>query len=259
MKKGYAPIILILCVLIISAAGCSTDGGRQDNIQGDQSYRMNDFRKAIEFYNKAISADKTGACGTPAAGTAYIHRGLCYLRMGLYNPAIADFTAVIQLDGSNYSAYDSRALAYQQLGMVSNAAADYRQSLTINPTNVNCFNNVGILYDRLGLFDLAISNYDFAIKLRTNYSQAYVNKGLAYYNRSNYTAAILVYNAGQKMDPKNIQIYLSRGNAYMASGRYKQAADDYQSGLNLIRIKPEYISYSSVFQEALQAARSRMK
>ncbi len=87
---------------------------------------------------------------------AYMVRASAYARQRDYERAIADYTRVIELDGSLAAAYNNRGILYTTTREFEEAAADFERVMTLEPTNYTVANNRAVLHMINGDFDAAL-------------------------------------------------------------------------------------------------------
>jgi tetratricopeptide (TPR) repeat protein len=83
-------------------------------------------RKAIEDFSAIIAMDSTN-------GSAYYHRGVCLVELGMHEEAIWSFTEAIQQNEGDSKALNYRAHAYIQRGLLGEAVSDWTMALELDP------------------------------------------------------------------------------------------------------------------------------
>lgn len=87
--------------------------------KGNAAIAQKDWRKAIEFYDKAIELDPTQA-------VFYSNRAQSHIKMESFGFAIADATKAIELDPSYVKAYYRRAISYLAIVKHKDALKDFK-------------------------------------------------------------------------------------------------------------------------------------
>jgi tetratricopeptide (TPR) repeat protein len=126
----------------------------------------------------------------PDAWKAYHNRGNAYVKSGLLDEAIKDFTKAIQLNPKYAGNYHNRGNAYVKSGLLDEAIKDFTKAIQLNPYYATAYNNRGNTYGMKGLLDEAIKDFTKAIQLNPNYATAYYNRGFAYYQKGSKELAI---------------------------------------------------------------------
>jgi tetratricopeptide (TPR) repeat protein len=165
-----------------------------------------------------------------AAFAAY-NSGNANKNKGLYDQAIADYTAALRSDPNNADAYNNRGVAYKKKGDYDKAIADYNQALRINPNDAIVYSNRGNVYSDKGDYDKAIADYNQALKIDPNNATFYYNRAVTYVNKGDCDRAIADYNQALKIDPNYASVYTSRGLAYQAKGDIDRAMADYNQAI----------------------------
>ena len=100
--------------------------------QGISLCELDDYRKAIAFFDKAIRKDNK-------AVVAYYYRGLSKCALNQYEEAIADYDIVIRLYPDDEEVYVNRSLARIALEDYKTAIRDCDEAIRINPHNPDAF------------------------------------------------------------------------------------------------------------------------
>jgi tetratricopeptide (TPR) repeat protein len=111
----------------------------------------NDFRRALRFYNKAVS------CGTHVSVRALINIGSIKFRL-------SDFPSALFF---------------------------YNKARIINTRYAPAYYSIGLCLERLERENEAIDNYCVAIKLEPLYFEAHYNLGFVFYGRGEYQFAFI--------------------------------------------------------------------
>ncbi len=103
-------------------------------------------RQAIALYSRLLESEKL----PPVKSIIHNHRGMAYLAQAHYDEAIADFTAAIDLDSSNFRAYNYRGLCRRMRGEHGPAIDDFNMSITVNPYHSESYYSRALAWYELG-------------------------------------------------------------------------------------------------------------
>ena len=75
----------------------------------------------------------------PATAAEYVARGNRYSRNGVYERAIADYTAAIALDSALADAWFNRGISWYEVGDYRQSIADLTEAIRLNPDDDNYY------------------------------------------------------------------------------------------------------------------------
>lgn len=101
---------------------------------GDTYYRLEDFNKAITYYDKAMKNRKL-------YWPAYYKLAKCYTLISDWNKALPMYEKILKRDPDNSTIKASLAYLYVMQGDVKNAQKLYKELLDIEPENQNYIEN----------------------------------------------------------------------------------------------------------------------
>ena len=150
VKKSQGALLIGMIILAGCAAQVSQKNGGDDFFASYQEYHghikvgqtalnQKEYRKAIEYYSRAISLSPFGA-------GHYYFRGVALYKNREIERAGEDFDKVIFLDASFESAYVYRGLCRMEMGEYRKALEDYKTALEINPKDPVINNNLAWFY-----------------------------------------------------------------------------------------------------------------
>lgn len=85
------------------------------NRDGNEFFALENYREAIESYNKALELD-------PEYASAWVNRGSAFYKLGLYHDAVADYDKAIRIDPQSALAWNHKGLALKKLDQNSDAS-----------------------------------------------------------------------------------------------------------------------------------------
>ena len=119
----------------------------------------------------------------------YTQRGISRFEKNDLDGAIADFTKVIEMNGSGQEyCYYFRGMARYRKGSTTEAIDDLTKAITLKP-DPRFLDDRGNLYARVGDLDHALSDLNKAIELSPQYAKAFGDRGLVRLMRGEAAAA----------------------------------------------------------------------
>jgi tetratricopeptide (TPR) repeat protein len=128
------------CSRVIGEASQSTDKRAEAYLRRAFAYAQRaDQSKSKEDVDRALADLSEGSHLAPNnAGVqkyALETRAGLQFRGGIYDRAVADYTALLALEPNSAPAYADRGLAFKALGRTSEAIADLRKAVSLDPSN----------------------------------------------------------------------------------------------------------------------------
>jgi tetratricopeptide (TPR) repeat protein len=188
-----------------------------------------DYKKAIEYYTKAIELDSS-------LGAAYINRGNCFLEFEQYPDALKDTIKGVELLPEDPIGYNNMGLIKHRTKLNDEALINFKRAIDLNPEYADAYSNMGMVLSDEGLHDEAITNYNQAIKLNPNKSLYYNNRGIAYYHLSkpdDIEKAFNDYDTAIKLDSNYADPYNNRAILFVNKKKYNEAIIDYTKAKTL--------------------------
>lgn len=188
---------------------------------------------------QATRAIETGSLTATDLTRILRFRARVYRETGAGDRAIADYTALIDLDPQDAVAFVDRGWAFYQQALPDRAIADYTTALRLRPEYALAYNNRCVAYLDKQLYDRAIDDCSrsIALNLEPNLQWAYRNRALAHGNSGDHDRAIEDFTAAIRIDPQYADAYVGRGWSYSRQGLYERALQDYTTALG---IKPRH-------------------
>ena len=154
-----------------------------------------------------------------------------------YDAAIRLCTHVIEKDSSNDNAYNTRGIAYGQKGMYDLAIRDFNAAINISPQK-HYYSNRALAKMNQNEFDKAIEDYSAAIKIDNSDDQNIASRGYAYFQNKDYKNAIIDFSEAIKINPNEAAYYLNRGNAKFSLNDFVEAIKDFGMAISLNSKEP---------------------
>ncbi|NTW51968.1 MAG: tetratricopeptide repeat protein [Chlorobiaceae bacterium] len=175
---------------------------------------LNQLEEAITSYEKAISIK-------PDFPEAWSNRGNALKDLNRKDAAIASYDKAISFRQDFAHVWYNRGLALQEIGNIDAAIASYEKAISISPDFPDAWSNRGNMLKRLNQVDAAIASYDRAISIRPDYAEAWFNRGLALQGCNALDAAIASFEKAVSIRPDLFVGYLNKAMALLLGGDFK--------------------------------------
>ncbi|MDE6343320.1 MAG: tetratricopeptide repeat protein [Muribaculaceae bacterium] len=173
--------------------------------------------QSIEYYNSYLATHQPRA-------VEYFGRGMDFMTLRDYEPAIEDFTRAIALTPDWSLAYLMRALAnYQMLKAESNGT-----ERNVGGNHAKKGENAAVMTPEMRRAKLRgiIDDFDKTTELSPNMSFAYYDKGNVLLEEDDLTSAVSAYSKAIELKPDFGEAYYNRGYAYMKLGTREAGVAD---------------------------------
>ena len=202
---------------------------------GNKLWRLRDYEKSLQAYNKAIEIK-------PDFHKAWYAHGWALMRQKNYTQAKASFTKAIEYIGE--SDYEAATIAWRQLGDAHWHLGDYEESTEAFKKAIYYRRDDFIVYQWLsdsfrqsGRYQDAIKAVEEAISLNPNSSMGYSRLADVLSSTQKYEAAISTINKAIELEPGNSINYVKRGQYYSFQNNYELAIADFNKA---IEIEPNF-------------------
>ncbi|MFK7923265.1 MAG: tetratricopeptide repeat protein [Bacteroidia bacterium] len=140
-------------------------GGTDDediyNYRGLTFARLDEHRKAIDDFNKAIAIEDED----PAH---YFNRAISYKGLGMYDSAYKDFSYTIEIEEDAPENYQERGDLLMDMNKVNEALTDYTKALEIAPLRASAMDSRAAAKAELGDYAGALEDYNSSLELYPN-------------------------------------------------------------------------------------------
>lgn len=198
--------------------------------QAERYYRAKQYKRAIEFFSRAIRKQ-------PNTSTFYNDRGCAYSYLHEHEKAISDFNKAIEINPEYSNAYNNRGFEFSTVGEMERAFSDYGRAIELDPNYAEPYNNRGIAYWRQGEYERAFLHYNKAIELNPEYGKAYCNRGVYWNHFGQYEKAISDLEKAIALIPESPNPYKHCGVAWKKKGDMERALAYLTKA---IKLDPEY-------------------
>ena len=172
------------------------------------------------------------ALGQTLSEAAALHR------QGRLPEAERLYTAVLQIDNSNFDALHLLGILRTQQGKWEAAAALLSDAVRRNPASADAHSNLGNALNESRRHDEAIASYGKAIALRPDFAEAHNNLGIALNTVERHEQAIASCRRALAINANLAEAHYNIGNALYALDRHEEAIASFRRALE---IKPDDI------------------
>ncbi len=173
-------------------------------LQGNEYFQEQNYRKAIEIYQKVIEID-------PRFIEAYFPLARIYCHLEQYAEAIKCHERVIKIDPSN-------GKAKRSLDTIRSVCKEMENIR--NKPSPSAYCSLGNKLAKLEDYPRAIANYKKALELDPSHYGAHFRSGVAYTKLKEYIKAVDYYKHCLKINPSDWRVYISLSYAYQGIGEH---------------------------------------
>lgn len=155
-------------------------------------------------------------------------RGELYIARGDYELAVADFSAMFEVDPANRNAGAGRALAYLHLGRVEEALADLDAAIEVNSRFAGTRYLRGLAYDALGRSDAALIEFAETVSLDPNFNLALDQRGRVLLSEGRLDEARADFEASLEIQPFDSRAFAGLGLVAERAGDIPLAIQHYR-------------------------------
>lgn len=142
---------------------------------------LNDFQKAIHFYNE----------------------GLKLFERGDLESAIESYKNSISFDPTDPDVYNNLGVAYLRLDKLNEAIEVFKTSIDLDPVYARTYNNLGTCFFKKNVIDLARDNFEKAVECDETYIAPYLNLSEVYKIKGMVNVSIEMYMKALSLSSKN--------------------------------------------------------
>ena len=194
--------------------------------EGKRFYKKQDYKAAIQAYNKAIELD--GSLAPPWYG-----KGLVYDKLKDYEEAMSSFDKAIGLDGNDAPSWYEKGNVYTKLKDYKKALTFYNKAIELDGSYAFFWNEKGNVYDILKDYKKALTFYDKAIELDETYAPPWYGKGNVYDKLKDYEEALSSFDKAIELDETYAPPWSGKGFVYGKSKDYEEALSSYDKAIEL--------------------------
>ncbi|MDI2132952.1 tetratricopeptide repeat protein [Yinghuangia seranimata] len=181
-----------------------------------------DLRKALALLDEGIATlDAALAPGEHRLHRSVLHHNRAQVYSGLdqLDDAVAEYTAVIDLDPNYPEYYFDRGNVLRRLGRDDEAYDDYETAIRLSPPFHEAYYNRGDIRAERGDLEGALADFDYVLDLDPEFVDAYVNRAGLRLAAGDLDGAWADTAAGLAVEPRNAFLHTVAGQIHAAHGR----------------------------------------
>lgn len=215
---------------------------------------VEEFDKAIEFYNKALEIDKNCAL-------IYNNRGYTYYQKKDYEKALKDYDKALLLNPKLQLAIDNRVNLVTELEQLGDYDELVKNS-NLQNNDYKYYFNLGMAEARLGKYDEAEAAYKKSIELNPDFAPVYLFFGILEHGRDNFDKAEEYYSKSIEVDKNMVDAYFNRAQLAFASEtnneeHFEKALSDLEIAVKLDeKFVDAYYSMAVIYKKLEQYKKS---
>lgn len=177
----------------------------------------------------------------------YGNRANYYREKKMYDKALVDYQASLDLKEHQPQLYNSRARLYFEVAKGRDtlllALNDYNKAIEYLPTDGEFRVNRGATYARLGDIQKAIVDLTEGLRLKPDHAVGYLNRSIMYHNIGKIDLALQDIESYLKYIPTNGDLWYEKGRALRSLKRPEEAISAYTEALKHPSSNPGLILY----------------
>lgn len=224
---------------------CLLAAGRNEEAEkvADESLKLEDtpdVREALVFtafdagqVKPALQARLDNINATSTDGAGYYKRGAVYLKLKVFDKALANFSKAIELSPTEPTYYDARESVLCDLKQFDKALADADHMIQIYPQSDRAYISRGFIHLKQKNDALALKDFEAAIKLNPNDPLGLINESAVYARQGKYQLAFEAADKAVKLDANNAGGFCNRGEAAFKLQKFEIALADLTKSIDI--------------------------
>ena len=134
---------------------------------------------------------------------AHFNLGTLYLKLGLKEKALEEFTSAIDQNPAHFSAWSNKVILLDELGRYAEGLEAGQRALSVFAERPDFYFHLANIYGKSEQFEQAEAHYLQAISMRPVPALYHLNLGVLYHRWKKYPLAIRSYEKALSIDPNN--------------------------------------------------------
>ncbi|MEQ8189969.1 MAG: tetratricopeptide repeat protein [Candidatus Eremiobacterota bacterium] len=150
-------------------------------------YLREDYKKAMEYYNKALEFKEDFP-------ELYCNMALLYRKEGNLDLAEEFYRKAITCSPDDFEAYFNMALVYLEKGDLDKGEEYFKKSLELNPDNPAVYSNLAVIYDKKGNIEGVITALNRSVELNPSVPELQYNLAVTMIKAGRFKEARILFN-----------------------------------------------------------------
>lgn len=191
--------------------------------QGLAQMSMDDYGKALPFFEKATETD-------PDYAEAWYQAGFCYGMLGRHEDALRASRQAARIRPDWAESYVNIGASSFALGQFEEAVNAYRQATRLDEGNAEAQYALGLALNRTSKPDLEVLAYRRAVAIKPDFPNAYEQLGIALFKMKRYADAAASFEQLRAYRP-DAKAYNYLGECYLESGKFNESIEAFNNAV----------------------------
>jgi tetratricopeptide (TPR) repeat protein len=228
---------LLFLQLLILLWACDTPQVKRDRffLQGNLAMEQKEYKKAIDFYEKALFLD---------ADFSFAHNnlGVALAEDNRYFEAIQSYNQAILINPQYWESIQNRAYAYEKTGKYEKALNDYEQLTNAFPDSAVFHFGKGLMQTQLKNFLQAHDAFSVVLQLQPKNLDAKINQANLLFFDGKLTEAKSALKGITNQDKSHAMAFNSLNQVLLALGEFEAALVAINQALDIEPGNPVFLN-----------------
>lgn len=192
--------------------------------------RLEDFEKAIEYYNIYLNK-------VPYSDSAWYNLGILYNKTNRLKDAVEAYDFALAVNPENIFALFNKGNILYNIGEYSQALESYLEYLEFEEESSEALTYAAECYDKTGERDMSLKFYQEAIDLDPEFSEPWFGLGVIYLAENQKDEALYYLKKAISLDSDNPEYHYYQGRAQV---KFMESKDAVRSFMSALKLDPFY-------------------
>jgi tetratricopeptide (TPR) repeat protein len=201
--------------------------------QGELQYRLKDYPKASEHFEKCLPFTKDSDAFKKNIIDDLFALGNKLFAAGSHEAAVRVFKHVVDLKPDDYEAWYTMGRSQTELGRTADSALSYVRTVELKPDLHDCWRRLGMAYFGLESYENTVEALTRALGMKSGSGMDWFTLGRAYGKLERYDDAVLALKKAAELEPDDKNIWIESGAANASAGSHENAEVSYEKAVKL--------------------------